>query len=291
MRHAVVRRITAALVAFASGITVAPAATGAPAAEPRIITLTPHATEMVYAAGGGPFVVGTISSSDFPDAARSLPRIGDGIMLNQERIVVLAPTLLVGWLRSGVALQIEPLAERLKADMFYARPERVRDIPADLRKIGRLIGTSPIADAAADALQARIDTLEQQYAGKSPVTVFIEVGNTPLYTIGSDPLLNDALRLCGAVNLYGDSGIPAPRVPIESVLVQNPQLIITAGRHGQDAEEARLRWAAYGLPAALKEHVHTANPDALFRPGPRFIDAIEAICPAVDAVRAPAGAH
>ena len=96
---------------------------------PRILTLAPHATEMVYAAGAGQFLVGTVTSSDYPAEAREITRIGDGIVLNQERIIMLQPSLMIGWLRSGVALQVESLAEQLQAQMYYARPLRLRDIP------------------------------------------------------------------------------------------------------------------------------------------------------------------
>lgn len=269
----------ACTAATASAQTRSPPSLNAPAA--RVITLAPHATEIVHAAGGGPYLVGTVSSSDFPAAVRDLPRVGDGITLNQERIIVLQPTLLVGWLRSGVALQMESLAGNLGARMIYSRPENMRQIPAEVRRIGGLLGTQAIADTAARAMETRIDTLERRYAGRPPVGVFIEVGSRPLYTIGDDPLLNDALRLCGAVNLYAGTGIPAPRVPVESVLVQNPRLIIATG----DTDPVRTRWAGYGLPAALAGHIHSADPDALFRPGPRLIDAAEALCPAIDAAR------
>ena len=251
----------------------------------RVITLAPHATELVFAAGGGDSIVGTVTSSDFPEEALAIPRIGDGIVLNQERIILLKPTLFVGWLRSGIALQIEALAGRMGADMHYARPLKLRDIPADVRGVGQLLNTDATATAAAAAMDARIDAMEQRYADKRPVSVFIEVGHMPLYTIGEDPLLNDGLRICGAVNVYGTTGMPAPRVPIESVLVHDPDLLVTADKRDPDGTQAQARWKGYGLRAAAQGHLHAADPDALFRPGPRFIDAIEQLCPVVDAVR------
>lgn len=252
----------------------------------RIITLAPSATEMVYAAGGADQLVATVSSSNFPPPAQALPRIGDGIILNAERILIHRPTLLIGWLRSGIALQIEALADEIGAQMMYSTPRTLRDIPADVRRIGQALGTEAVASEAAATMEARIDALEAQYAHKPPVPVFIEVGSLPLYTIGNDPLVNDALRICGATNIYGDTGVPAPRVPIESVLVHNPQLIIATGHPGNDPTDIRQRWTTYGLPAALNGHIHITNPDALYRPGPRLIDAAEALCPAVEAVRA-----
>lgn len=255
------------------------------AASPRVITLTPHATEIVYAAAGGDLMVGTVSSSDFPEAARGLPRIGDGMVLNQERIIVLRPTLIIGWHRSGIAPQVEALSGKIGAQMLYSAPARLRDIPADVRKTGRLMGTEAAASKAAAAMEARIQELEDRHAGRRPVTVFIEVGHLPLYTIGADPLLNDALRICGGVNIYGASGVPAPRVPIENVLVQDPQLLVAPARSPDELEPVRARWTDYGLDAAIKGRVHAADPDALFRPGPRLIDATEALCGAIEKAR------
>lgn len=278
LTHAVAASLVLAAGALISG--AAHAAGGH-----RVITLAPHATEIIYATGAGEQIVGTVTSSDFPPEALELPRVGDGILLNQERIIMLKPTLLVGWLRSGVALQMEALAQHLGAEMIYSQPATLRDIPTELRRIGDRLGNPATASTAADALEARIHALETRYAGRPPVTVFIEVGSKPLYTIGDDPLLNDVLAICGGVNLYADTGVPAPRVPIESVLVQDPQIIVTTARPGTDATEVRDRWSAYGLQAALDGHIHIADPDALFRPGPRLIDASEALCAAIEAAR------
>ena len=251
----------------------------------RVITLSPHATEMIYAAGAGDTLIATVSSSDFPQEARNLPRVGDGILLNQERILMLQPTLLVGWLRSSAAMQIERVVDKLGARVVYSRPLQLRDIPAEVRRLGSMLGSGDNAAAAADTMMARIDALEARYARRTPVTVFIEVGSKPLYTIGDDPLLNDALRVCGAVNAYTDTGIPAPRISVESVLVKNPQLLVITESSGGSADEVLQRWTEYGLPAAKRGHIHAGDPDALYRPGPRLIDAMEALCPAVDAAR------
>lgn len=272
-------------MALVAALCSADAGHAQPATRARVITLAPHATEMVYAAGAGDRIVGTVSSSDFPAAARSLPRVGDGIQLNAERILVLRPTVLVAWLRSGAALAAADLATRIGAEMVYSHPRRLRDIPEDVRRLGALLGTQETANRHASAMDARIGELEADYAGQRRVRVFIEVGSLPLYTIGADPLMTDALRTCGAENVYGEAIAPAPRVPIEDVLVKNPELIVAPARTGRDGAEIRSRWAGYGLAAAQAGRIHLADPDALFRPGPRFIDAIADLCAAIDRVR------
>src|SRR5690606_1466831 len=126
---------------------------------------------------------------------------------------------------------------------------------------------------------------ETAYAWKKPVSVFIEVGTSPLYTIGNDPLLNDALRLCGGVNLYADANIAAPQVSLENLLVTQPEVIITPAIDNATLEETRQRWANLNLLAARRGHVYGLDPDAFFRPGPRLIGATEQLCRYLDAAR------
>lgn len=281
------RLLAAALCVAAAGMTAFAASEpdSGGSSPHRVITLSPHATEIIHAAGAGHTLVGTVSSSDFPDSARALPRVGDGILLNQERILTLRPTLVVGWLRSAAARQVETLAARLGAEVMYSRPLRLLDIPEEVRRLGQRLGTRTEAERAAGQLEARIRALETRHAGQPRVKVFIELGDRPLYTIGADPLINDVLRTCGAVNVYADTGMPAPRVPVESVLVQRPELLVATEQPHSGAAEVRKRWAERGLEAAQKGHLHLADPDALYRPGPRLVDAAEALCAAVDAAR------
>src|SRR5699024_661120 len=103
--------------------------------------------------------------------------------------------------------------------LLLSRPGRLRDIPEEIIRYGQLFNTQDQASAAAQALTLRLDSLARRYAQKTPVSVFIEVGTSPLYTIGGDPLLNDALRLCGGVNIYANSSVAAPQVSVESILV------------------------------------------------------------------------
>lgn len=278
------RRRRQAVAAILGTLLFAFGAQAAPDA-PRIITLTPHATEILHAAGGAAHLVGTVVSSDFPPSARQVPRVGDGITVNAERILVLQPTHLIAWQRTGAAREAEALASRIGAKVVYSTPARLRDIPAEVRRVADLLGTQETGMPAAKAMEARIAALEARHAGLRPVTVFIEVSSLPLYTIGGDPLLNDALRVCGAVNLYGGMPAPGPLVSMEDVLVRNPDLLVAPAREKADIEPVRGRWAAYGLAAAIDGRVHGADPDALFRPGPRLIDATEALCAAVDDAR------
>ncbi|WP_322999233.1 cobalamin-binding protein [Castellaniella sp.] len=246
------------------------------AAQPRIITLAPSATELVYAAGAGADIVGTVLRSDHPPAARAIPRIGDGIQFSEERILTLHPTLVIGWQPSDGSRSLARRLEPLGVPLIYADPKSLDDIPALIRDLGERLGTQLVADAAADTLARRIRALIP--APPPRQTVFIEISADPLYTLGKDPLINDLLARCGGVNPYANSRVAAPQVSVESVLHLNPHVLILSP-YGTETLAVRSQWwANHGLPAARQGRIYAVDPDWLHRPGPRLVDAAEAIC-------------
>jgi iron complex transport system substrate-binding protein/vitamin B12 transport system substrate-binding protein len=251
----------------------------------RAISLTPHITELIFAAGAGDKIVGTVIGSDYPEAALDIPIIGDGLNIKVEKALAVRPDVVIAWQASGAATTLAPMLTRLHIPLIYSAPRRLQDIPAEIIRFGKLFDTSRIADPAASALARRLRELEQRYAQRAPVSLFIEIGTAPLYTIGNDPLLNDVLRICGGVNIYGSTAIAAPQVSAESVLVLQPDAIIAPAIDDQRLAEARQRWSALRLPAARQGHIYGIDPDKLFRPGPRLIEAAESLCQYLDKVR------
>ncbi|HEU0230693.1 MAG TPA: cobalamin-binding protein [Burkholderiaceae bacterium] len=244
----------------------------------RIITLAPHITELVFAAGAGDRIVGTVSSSDYPPQARHIPRVGNGIELDTERIVALRPDLILAWQPSGATRALAPLLSRLHIPLAYVQPHALRDIPAEVAGLGRRLGTTAIADPEAHELTERIAALAAHYEHQRVVSTFIEVGAAPLYTLGKAPLINDALRVCGGSNIFAGAAIPAPQVSIESVLRAQPDAIIIPSDDTRRVAQRTHYWADLSLRAALDRHVYGIDPDELFRPGPRVIDATQTLC-------------
>jgi iron complex transport system substrate-binding protein/vitamin B12 transport system substrate-binding protein len=268
----------------ALAVTITTAAAGAPPAM-RAITLAPHITELVFAAGAGDKIVATVSSSDYPEAARSIPRIGDGLNISVERVLALHPDVVVAWLPSAAAHTLAPTLTALSIPIIYSEPRTLADIPRQIARFGKLFGTSQTAEPTAQALNERIQTLRERYSNLPPVSVFIEIGTAPLYTIGADPLLNDALHICGGINVYAESPIIAPQVSTESVLVHSPNVVIAPEGDNTRLDDTRSRWLQLHLAAAQNGHIYGIDPDALFRPGPRLIDATEALCRYLDMAR------
>jgi len=257
-----------------------------PAAESpaRIVTLAPHLTELVYAAGAGPLLVGTVNSSDYPPQSRSLPRLGDGLQLDPESLLALKPTLVLGW-QSAPLDALRPLLDSLhiRTALFY--PRRLADLPATVRAIGKLAGTQAQADTAAAQMEQRINHLATIQG--TPVRAVIEISDAPLYVVGNDPILNDMLGHCGAHNLYAGALPAAPQINAETLLVDQPDVIIVGTADPAALELRRRALADLGLLAARQGHVIGVDPDILFRPGPRLIDAAEQLCSRLAKARKP----
>src|SRR5262245_54314748 len=165
----------------------------------RVVTLAPHLTELVYAAGGGASLVGADSASDYPAAVVSLPRIGDASGLDLERIVALRPDLVLGW-QSGNRPSDLARLRQLGLPVFLSEPRRLGDVARMLRVLGLMLGSASVAEAQAEAFETHLRTLRLQAAGLSPVSVFFEVWHQPLMTVNADHLVSDVLALCGAYN-------------------------------------------------------------------------------------------
>lgn len=249
----------------------------------RVITLTPHATELVYAAGGGDRLVATVQSSNHPSAARDLPRVGLGLVLDPERIAAYTPDLVIGW-QTG---RLDPAASalgRLGVPLYVSAPARLSDLAPTLRRLGVLMGTQSLAEPAAAALDRRLQQLGDGRAARQPVLrAYVQAGSNPLYTLNGEHIVSDALRLCGAVNVFASLPAAAPRIGLESVLAANPDLLVVT-----DEREVQA-WREHGLPAARRGRVAVIDPDVLFRPGPRMVDAAERLCAALDAIRQDTG--
>lgn len=250
----------------------------------RVVALAPHATELVFAAGGGERLVGAVRYSDWPPAARLVPSVGDAWHLNAETLIGLRPDLVVAWLSAPV----EPMRAALQSagiPVFYTAPARLTDIADDVARLGTLLGTSGEADVAAATLRKRVRHLEETYAARTPVRVFIHAGSAPLYTLSDAHVVGDALRVCGAQNVFGKAGPAAPQVEMEALLTANPQVILTTAELGRDPLSF-WRGLAPHLPAVRRGRVIALPADALYRPGPRLVDATEQLCTALQAVRA-----
>lgn len=254
-----------------------------PAPAQRVISLAPHVTELAFAAGGGARLIAVDDNSDYPEAAKALPKAGSFRAIDLERIVAAKPDLLLVWLHGPSARQLEPLRQ-LGIPLFYSQPKRFADIPSNLRRIGQLLGSSAQAEQAARRFEQDLAALRRQQQGKSKLSVFYQVWDKPLYTLNGQHIVSDAIALCGGNNVFASLPVTAPVVTDEAVIAANPQVILSAAmRHNDDLLK---RWQRMpGIAAVQNRQLHQVNGDLLNRPTPRMIAGTRQLCAKLDLAR------
>jgi iron complex transport system substrate-binding protein len=272
-----VRWLPAALLLGA----LAPVAGGA--AAPRIVSLAPNLTELAYAAGAGSTLVGAVEYSDYPDAARALPRVGDAWRVDPERVLELRPDFVLAW-PSGTAGDTVARLESLGLRVVSVPTSRLADVATALRTIGSIAGTSAVAESAAAAFDAGIRRLRAEHSGVAKISVFIEIDDEPLYTVNGRHVISEVVELCGGRNVFADLPQLAPPVALEAVLARDPQAILTTDDTIADPRALWRRWTH--LAAVRDGTIYSMRSDTLTRATPRLADGAREVCAALDDARA-----
>lgn len=250
----------------------------------RVISMAPHVTELLFAAGGGARMVGAVDYSDYPAAAKKLPQVGSFNKIDVERVLALKPDLLVVWQSGNPTRQVEQLA-RLGIPVYYSEPSRLEQVGDSLLRLGRLLGTEPVARRAAHDYRARIAALRTRYAGRPQVGVFYQVWDRPLYTLNDDHVASDILRLCGGRNLFGTLKTIAPEVGIEAVIEADPEVILV-GKRDDPQDPGWKIWQPYkGMTAVRRGNLFEIDGDLTSRAGPRTADGAARICALLEEAR------
>lgn len=246
----------------------------------RIVSLSPHATELLFAVGAGRRVVATERSSVEPPQARSLPTLSAYPRPDLEQVMSFGPDLVVVW---GAAAGGRDLWARLAAlgvPVYVSEPRSIEDVASSLDRLGRLAGEPAAASRQAAAVRERLRSLRERYGARVPVPVFVQVWSSPLMTLSNRDTIGDALRACGATNVFGGLASAAAQVDAESVLVRRPRMIVSF-----DGDAGRAAWKRLGALAPQGAIAYLPVEDSLQRPTPRLLDELERVCAAIDESR------
>jgi len=250
----------------------------------RVVSLAPHLTELMYAAGAGARLVGALEYSDYPAEAKALPRVGSEASIDLEALVALRPDLVIAWPNAGSARAVERIAA-LGIPVFRSEPRELEDIARTMETLGRLAGTQAPAGAAARTFRERAARIERRYAQRARVRVFYQVWDRPLVTVNGDHVISKVMRLCGGENVMAALPALAPEIDRESVLRADPEAIVASGPDG--ARPAWLDdWRAFPALAAVRhDNLYSIRPELLQRHTPRLLDGAEELCRILEAVR------
>lgn len=250
----------------------------------RIVSLAPHITEVLFAAGAGDRIVGTVDYSNYPPAAKNIRRVGSYAQLDMEAVAALKPDLVIAWQAGNASAHVDKL-RAFGLTIYTTQPDRVEDIASSLEQFGRLAGTDADATAAARAFRARLAQLRARYEHRPPVRVFYQVWKNPLTTVNGQQIISDAIRLCGGVNVFADLPGLAPTISAEAVLAANPEAIIASGMGDErpDWLDDWRRWKQ--ITAATRDNLFFIPPDIIQRHTPRLLEGSERLCVQLETVR------
>jgi iron complex transport system substrate-binding protein len=252
----------------------------APAAPVRIVSLAPSMTEVLFALGAGPRVAGVTRFCDYPPEAARLPKVGGFLDVSLEAVAALRPDLIVGVPNASNRNVIERLGE-LGFPVLLLEAHGLEDTYRLVREVGRSVGAEPAAQRLAASMRARVAAVEARVRGAARTQVLFAYGRDPLVVAGPGSFADELLRKAGADNVAREGTARYPTWSLEAVLVAAPDVIVDSFMGGSappDAARLRARWGRFAsLPAVRSGRLHWLDPQLFARPGPRLVDALEAL--------------
>ncbi|MBF0339995.1 MAG: cobalamin-binding protein [Magnetococcales bacterium] len=243
----------------------------------RIVSLAPNLTELLFAVEAGEQLVGVADFSDFPPAAKALPRVGGYDRFDPEAVLAARPDLVVGW-SSGNPEPLLQQLERFGLTVFRTDPRKLADIPRDLERLGVLTGHEEPARKAAADFRDRLTALQNRFQAAPRVRMFYQVWHEPLMTVNGAHLISDVMALCAGENVFAALPDLAPVIDQEAVLATDPEVIMASGMDASRPEWLN-HWRAWPpLTAARRDNLFFIPPDLLQRHTPRVLEGAEQLC-------------
>jgi iron complex transport system substrate-binding protein len=243
----------------------------------RIISLAPSITEMLFAMEAGEQLVGVTDFCDFPPDALKKPKVGYSNP-NLESLVALQPDLVVAphdFLKPDIVGKLE----QLKIPVFILTDKNVEGIFVHIQTLGRIVGRSSKADTIAMQLRQQVAVIQRRIEGRVPVRMLYVLNSQPLITVGPGSFIDQLIRMAGGANVAANSTTPYPRLSMEAVLQEDPQvLVFPVGKAEGISESEQQTWRQWSTMTAVKQgRLHQISADWLNRPGPRIARGLEAL--------------
>lgn len=233
------------------------------------MSLVPSVTEIVYAVGAGKMLVGNTNQEDFPEAAKTVYKVGDFMSPDLERIVALRPSLVFLTLPMHRSL-LEKLAE-LKIPTYVSRPADIEAVFREIDTVAQLVGRKAVGESLVASMRRRLDSIP---SFPDTPRVYVEISGTPLMTAGGGTFINELLLRAGGRNVFASSVQEYPVADPEAVVKADPQVILLLHPDMSVKDVAqRVGWG--GISAVRNGLIYDKlDEDLLFRPGPRIVDGV-----------------
>lgn len=242
------------------------------AAAERVISLAPALSEIILELDAGERLVGRVAGPPAIAALATVPTVGRYQQLEMETLLSLQPDLVLAWSDSLSNAQRSQL-QQLGIPLFEVAPRNLVQLGQLFAEVGAQLGVSQRGRQLQQQFDSGVAELRQRYARSEPLTVFYQVWQQPLYTLGGQQIVSDALQVCGARNVFAELTLPAPQVSVEAVLAKDPQVILLSEQQQADAWQ---RWPQ--LQAVQRQQVWPVADAGLERPSFQMLGALEKLC-------------
>jgi iron complex transport system substrate-binding protein len=243
----------------------------------RIVSLAPSLTEIVYALGAQDRLVGDTVYCDYPTEAQSKPKVGGVIDPNLESIAALHPDLVLVSKDGGNRLETVRALESFGIPAYATDTHKIAQILTLTEKLGALLNVPEAGKAIADDMRKRLAQIQARLTGVPPKNVLFVVWMEPLISVGKETFVADAIVRAGAVSII-DSSKDWPQVSMEEVAHLQPDFLVFAHSQGDIVGhnlESLVELPGWKLLDAVKAHHYAVISDAVIRPAPRIVSAIE----------------
>ena len=239
----------------------------------RIVSLNPVTTELLFTLGAGNRVVGRTHWDLYPDAARAVPDLGNGMEPNVEAVLGVHPDLVVlyaGASNRAAAVQLR----KAGINTLAIRDDRISDFRRTVELLARVTGDTAAGTTIADSVERSLAAVSARPRPAKPVTVFFHVWDSPILTIGRGSYIDELLTAAGATNVFGDLAAPSPQVTLEEIVRRNPDFILVGPASAKKLRESSL-WRA--VPAVRDGRLLIVDTLLVGRPGVRLGEAARSL--------------
>jgi len=248
------------------------------AAKPqRIVSLAPANTEILFAIGAGDRVVGVTSYDDYPAEVADIAKVGDFTGPNLEAVAAAKPDLVVA--TTGVQADVITKLEELGATVIAFDPATLDGLYEDITELGQATGEVEGARQVVDTMKTDVEQIEAAVRGAEPVTAFVEIGQNPLFTVGSGTLIDELVTIAGGTNIVAEPGY----VPYsaEQLVKADPEVYMATKGSMSDPSQLEQRAGFGDLSAVKNSRVVILEDNYVSRPGPRAVLGLKQIAEAL----------
>lgn len=247
----------------------------------RVVSLAPSITEMLFAIGLDEQIVGVTQFCDFPAAAKLKAKVGYSNP-SAEALIALRPELVLAprdFLRPDLQMKLE----QLKIPLFVLEAQTVEDILLQIHTLGKMFERGSTANELTQSMRQRIAEIRHKVETPPTRRVLYVLNSQPLITVGPGSFIHQMIGLAGGVNIAAETGMAYPKLSMEAVLKDDPEvLIFPSGEVETVPRSEQQQWRRWDSLSAVKEQrFHEVSSNLLNRPGPRVVEALEQLARAI----------